>query len=146
MSAPRLDALVAWYEQLTPESLPQLADFYAADARFIDPFNDVRGLAAIEAIFQHMFAQLQAPGFVVERVFADGDEAMLCWRFEFGSSAQRRSVPGASRLRFDAAGRIAEHRDYWDPARDLYAHWPVVGGVFRWLARRLASPTVRQTA
>jgi len=35
--------LIAFFETLTPHSLAGLADIYAADARFKDPFNDVQG-------------------------------------------------------------------------------------------------------
>ena len=33
--------LAQLYEQLTPARLAQLGDYYAPDARFKDPFNDV---------------------------------------------------------------------------------------------------------
>ena len=43
---------------------------------------------------------------------------------------------GASHLRFAPDGRVADHRDYWDAAEELYEKLPVVGGVMRWLKRR----------
>lgn len=46
--------LAQLYEQLTPARLAQLDDYYAPDARFKDPFNDVQGVPAIRAIFAHM--------------------------------------------------------------------------------------------
>jgi len=47
------------------------------------------------------------------------------------------TIHGASHLRFDAAGRIAYHRDYWDAASELYAKLPLIGPVMRYLQRRL---------
>ena len=46
-----LDAVVQWFEHLTPATVQDLSKYYAADARFKDPFNDVTGVPAIEAIF-----------------------------------------------------------------------------------------------
>jgi steroid delta-isomerase len=43
-------------------------------------------------------------------------------------------------VRFDDAGRVAWHRDYWDAAEELYAKLPVVGAVVRMLRRRGAAP------
>jgi steroid delta-isomerase len=33
-------------------------------------------------------------------------------------------------------GRIAQHRDYWDAAEELYEKLPVIGGLMRWMRRR----------
>ena len=47
----KLDALLHWYETLTPETIPHLNGLYHEQARFHDPFNDVRGHEAITVIF-----------------------------------------------------------------------------------------------
>ena len=46
----QLDALMEWYGTLTPQSLPEIRRFYASEARFKDPFNEVIGVAAITHI------------------------------------------------------------------------------------------------
>ena len=38
-------------------------------------------------------------------------------------------------LRFDGAGRVTLHRDYWDAAEELYAKLPLLGCLMRGLAR-----------
>ena len=38
--------------------------------------------------------------------------------------------------RFAADGRVAYHRDYWDPAEGIYEKLPWIGGLFRWIRRR----------
>ncbi len=118
--------------------MAEAARFYAADASFKDPFNEVRGLAAIERIFRHMFVQVESPRFVVTSRFDGDDGAMLLWEFHFrtrGLGAEAMCVRGASHLRFDAAGRVAEHRDYWDAAGELYARLPLIGAPMRLLLR-----------
>ena len=133
-----LDALIAWYENLRPETVAEAVRFYAGDAYFRDPFNEVRGVAAIERIFRHMFVQVDAPRFLVTSRFAGEDGAMLLWDFHFrtrGIGAQAMCITGASHLRFDAAGRVAEHRDYWDAAGELYARLPLIGAPMRLLLR-----------
>ena len=53
--------VVAFYETLTPDSLGRLGEVYAVNARFKDPFNEVTGLAPIEAIFRAMCPDLPMP-------------------------------------------------------------------------------------
>lgn len=39
-----------------------------------------------------------------------------------------------------SAARITLHRDYWDPAKDLYGKVPVLGSLMRFIRSRLAVP------
>jgi len=132
-----LDEIVRWFETLTPESARRAAEFYAPDADFEDPFNEVRGAEPIARIYAHMFEQAEAPRFAVTGRFRGETGAMLLWDFTFGPSAARRRVRGASHLVFAADGRIARHRDYWDAAGELYEKVPLLGGLMRLVKRRL---------
>ena len=132
--------LVDFFEHLSPQSLPQLHQLYAAEARFKDPFNEVQGTVAIEAIFQHMFAALHEPHFVVTGQVQQGDQCFLTWDFRFRmrrfDTTTLQTVRGASHLVFNDLGQVTLHRDYWDAAEELYEKLPVVGGLMRWLKRR----------
>ena len=136
---PRVQAVVALFERLTPADLPGLRGVYAADARFKDPFNDVQGLPAIARIFDHMFRQLDGPRFTVRDTVAQGDTLFLTWDFDFrtrGRGARAMHIHGASHLRFDAVGQVSLHRDYWYAAEELYEKLPGIGAFMRWLKRR----------
>jgi len=47
-------------------------------------------------------------------------------------------VAGVSRVVLADDGRVSEHIDYWDAAGELYSQFPVIGGLMRWLRRRLS--------
>ena len=132
--------VVAFFEHLKPADLAQLGQFYASNARFKDPFNEVQGLAAIEGIFRHMFAALEHPRFVITGRVEQGAQCFLTWefRFAFRSYAQgvEQTIRGASHLVLDDAQRISLHRDYWDAAEELYEKLPVLGVLMRWLKKR----------
>ena len=129
------DDLVAYFETLTPQSLERLGDFYAPDARFKDPFNDVQGVAAIRRIFEHMYRQVDAPRFVVTDRLVEGDRAMLVWIFHFVRRGRPQVIRGATHLCFASDGKVLNHRDYWDAAEELYMTLAGIG----WLMRRLRS-------
>lgn len=136
-----MPSFVAYFETLREENVQELARFYARDAYFKDPFNEVQGLPAIEAIFRHMFQSLDLPNFVVKERVAQGQQAFLTWdfRFRFKGRPEWLLIHGATRLQFDGQGLVVVHRDYWDAAEELYEKLPVVGGLMRWLKRRVAS-------
>ena len=136
---PRVQRVVALYETLTPADLPALRGVYADDARFKDPFNQVQGVAAIARIFGHMFRTLDDPRFRVLEIVADGDALFLTWDFSFrtrGAGAAAMAIHGGSHIRFNTAGQVALHRDYWDAAEELYEKLPVLGVLMRWLKKR----------
>jgi steroid delta-isomerase len=133
-----LDRLVRFYENLSAASLALLPAIYANEAQFKDPFNEVTGIDAIVAIFGHMFEQVHEPRFAVGTRVLQGADAFLVWEFTFRMkrfSPARQCIRGATHIRFDEAGAVVLHRDYWDAAEELYEKLPLVGALMRWLKR-----------
>ena len=136
-----LERLATYFESLTPESVQHIGEYYAADAYFKDPFNEVRGIAGITRVFEHMFVQVHEPRFKVTDRFRAGGSAFLAWDFTFRPKPGARviTVRGSSHLRFDETGKVCFHRDYWDVAGELYEQVPVLGALLRMLRRRLSA-------
>jgi len=136
-------SLVTYFEQLTPDSVANMASYYAPHVRFKDPFNDVTGVPAIQKIFSHMFVSLESPRFVVQERIAQGNQGFLTWEFRFRfrnfKQSQEQVILGSSHLVFADDGRVSMHRDYWDAAEELYEKLPLLGGLMRWLKRRANS-------
>jgi hypothetical protein len=143
LPSPTLSALVAFFEHLTPAGVASMGSHYDPQARFVDPFNDVQGLAAIERIFQHMFVTLDEPRFVVTTQVLQGRQCFLTWDFHFRfkrfQNATPQTIRGATHLVFSEEGLVTMHRDYWDAAQELYEKLPLVGGLMRWLKQRANS-------
>lgn len=135
-----VDRLCAYFQTISPTSVSRIGELYTADARFKDPFNEVRGVLAIEGVFHHMFESLHEPRFVVSRRIVDGTQCFLVWEFRFRfkrfDTTTEQVVHGGSHLVLTADGLVSDHRDYWDAAEELYEKLPVVGSLMRWLKRR----------
>lgn len=132
--------LVVFYETLSPDALDSIDTLYDRDATFRDPFNQVRGVKAIRRIFEHMFLTVDEPQFRVHNTIGQADQAFIAWTFRFRRSGGKQAwldIEGSSHVRFDAAGMVVEHRDYWDAAEELYEKFPVLGPLLRLLKRRL---------
>ena len=130
-----------FYERMTRAHLAQLHEIYAANAYFRDPFNEVRGVPAIRAIFERMFDQLADSRFHVIEIVADQGGAIMTWDMTFRFRRCRpdmlQKIHGATHLRFDSGGHAVYHRDYWDAAGELYAKLPLIGSLIRMLERRM---------
>lgn len=139
----KLDALIQFYNNFSPESVARFPEFYSSDAWFKDPFNEVRGIAAIQRIFTHMFTQVAAPRFVVTEQVVDTNGAMLVWEFHFRMGLWGRGkvqvIRGISHLKFDAGGKVSYHRDYWDAAGELYEKLPLLGSIVRFIRKMFAA-------
>ncbi len=139
MDDARVDRIVALFEGLQRDRVSQLAEIYAPDAQFKDPFNEVQGIQAIRGIFEHMFVSLDEPRFVIRSRIVQGNQCFLSWDFLFRMKRFNRDeqcIRGGSHLLLAADGRIQLHRDYWDAAEELYEKLPVLGGLMRWLKKR----------
>ena len=141
-----LQRVVKFFEHLQPADVGRIADIYTADAQFKDPFNEVKGISAIELIFGHMFEALEAPRFVITQQVQNGAQCFVTWDFFFSvprmDKGAMQTIRGATHfvLREEAGvWRVAVHRDYWDAAEELYEKLPVVGGLMRWLKNRANS-------
>jgi hypothetical protein len=140
---PTVQRIVTYFEALTTESVAQIATFYDPQVRFKDPFKDVRGLAEIKHIFEHMFVSLEAPRFIITGQIVQGQQCFLTWEFRFKFRNFQReaeqTILGGSHLQFSDQGLITLHRDYWDAAEELYEKLPLVGSLMRWLKKRANS-------
>jgi hypothetical protein len=138
-----LDPLIRFYHDLSIESVARFPEFYSEDAYFKDPFNEVRGLPAIQRIFTHMFSQVGEPRFVVTGRVVDEGGAMLIWEFYFRvrlwGRGETQVMRGVSHLKFAADGKVDYHRDYWDTGEELYMKLPALGTLMRGLRRALAA-------
>jgi len=139
-----VEKIVIFFQALTPQSVSRFGEFYTEDAYFKDPFNEVRGLKAVERIFAHMFDALQEPRFVITARVVDGEQCFLSWDFHFRFKKFKPEVNqiirGATHLKLAADGRVRFHRDYWDAAEELYEKLPALGALMRWLKKRVNRP------
>lgn len=133
--------LTQFFEKISPQDLSKLPELYAPDARFTDPFNAVQGLPAIERVFAHMFEALHTPHFFVTERIVQGHQCFLTWEFHFRfkrfDTSTWQLVRGGTHLVFNDECLVTVHRDYWDAAQELYEKLPLVGGLMRWLKRRV---------
>lgn len=134
----RLTDYAQAFSEMTAENFTaRLSPLFSQNARFKDPFNDVNGLPAILAIFEHMYQTLQNPRFVIKHTALKDSVGYIHWAFHFDLNGQSTVLEGLSQVAFDAQGMVMEHLDFWDAGAEIYAKVPVLGWLVRWVANRL---------
>lgn len=140
MSNVRFSEIAKWFETLSPESLDSVVDIYASDAVFIDPFNEIKGINFVRAVYQHMFDTLVDPRFVITKSVSAQQSGFMTWEFHFEMRGQAMCISGCTQFELNDSGLITCHQDYWDPSQQIYEKIPLLGSVLRLLRRKLALP------
>lgn len=135
------EAYIAFFEQLSPVMLNRLPQLVTADIVFSDPFNDVRGIDACRLVFDDMFKRTRNPRFSVSHRAWSGNTCYLRWRFSASAPMLGESwqVDGVSAVTFTLEGKVSSHIDFWDSGRAVYARLPVIGALWRLIAKRLSA-------
>ncbi|WP_439580121.1 nuclear transport factor 2 family protein [Elioraea sp.] len=135
-------ALRGWgeaWQRLTPETIPTLVGLAAADVRFRDPFQEIRGRDAFEGMLRHVLATVSEPRFVVTDHALGLAAGYLRWRFTCRRGDTAQTIEGMSEIAFTPDGLVASHLDHWDSGMQVYARLPVLGVAIRAIARRIAA-------
>lgn len=119
-----------------PDFASRIGDVYAEDAFFNDTLKTLHGAAEIEKHFVAT-AEALAQGTVefVDLAGADGDyyfRWVMTVRFKRLARGEDVVSAGMSHVRFNAAGKVVLHQDFWDSTGGLYEHVSGLG----WLLRR----------
>lgn len=138
-----LSRFIALYQQLNLQQLHRLPEVYADEVIFIDPAHRIEGLAALSDYFAALYQRLSYCRFEIVSQQQQGTQAWLSWVMTFShprlASGQPIRVEGATRLEFDAAGKVIVHRDYFDLGAMLYEQLPLLGPLVRVIKGRLGS-------
>ncbi|TNI95657.1 nuclear transport factor 2 family protein [Aeromonas veronii] len=138
-----LARFIGLYQQLDRQQLHRLPEVYAEQVVFTDPAHRIEGLAALGDYFAALYQRLAYCRFVITSQQQQGQQAWLGWTMTFSHPRLRGGEPvtveGVTRLEFDEAGKVCQHRDYFDLGAMLYEQLPLLGPVVRAIKGRLGA-------
>lgn len=127
------------FTHISPEAIENCAPYVADDIHFQDPFNDLRGRAAFQALLRKTLDDVDNPQFAIVDE-AKGKTGIHYVRWTFSGRVKGLGlwqVTGMSELHYDAEGRVCLHIDHWDASQQFYARLPIVGWMIRKIRRKL---------
>lgn len=120
------------YQDLAVADLGERVGATYADSFFFnDTLHSFHERAALQAYMNQISTQLEHSAIEVHQVVVDGADVFVRWRMHFASASLESNSIGMSHLRFNEAGEVVLHQDFWDSGHGLYAHLPVVGFLVR---------------
>ena len=113
---------------------------YAEDAYFRDAFVEFNNSADIEDYFVRSTEPVEFCTFDIVDVAENEGHYYFRWIMTLKLNRYPNRPPnvthGITHLRFNEAGQIVFHQDYWDAAA-LYKEFPVIGGLLRYIEKQI---------
>lgn len=115
---------------------------YASDLHFSDALMLTRDRARVVEHFQGLVDAGTAVQVDILQTLVSGADVYLIWSMRAEFTPVRKPVIsetiGITHLRFDKAGRVVLHQDFWDTGLGFYQHIPVLGQVVKSINRRFS--------
>lgn len=120
------------------DALSRLEALYDPGMHFADPIQRLEGREAFMEMNRKLVTGAKRLSFEVYDVVEGPGSLFAAWRFvlEPRGLAPTLEFEGTTWCRL-VAGKIVDHRDYWDFAGAMADALPVVGGLYRRLVARL---------
>ncbi|MCP9885517.1 nuclear transport factor 2 family protein [Synechococcus sp. ATX 2A4] len=126
------------YGQPAP-SQEQWRAVYAENVHFSDPTQEASGIDAYLAAQEGLMKRCDDVMLRSEAVAISDRTAFVEWVMGLRIKGVEFVYPGTTRLLLDEAGKIIDHRDYFDFVGPTFAPVPVIGPFVRWMYRRFVS-------
>lgn len=137
-----IEGIREFFSDVRVESVRRLARrVYAEDAYFNDTLKTLHGATAIEQYFLHTAENAESVTVEFVDISRSGTDYYFRWRMSMRVKGLGGGEPlhsfGMTHFRFNRAGQVVLHQDFWDAAGGLYEHLPLIGTLLRAIRARL---------
>ena len=141
----RDEGIERWKQLLADFSVENLkgkvGSVYADETFFNDTLKTLRSAEAIEEYLIETAEMLKYGCVSYDDVAISGDDVYVRWTMVYRSKTLSKKQDivtiGMSHLRFDEAGKVVLHQDFWDSTRGIFEHVPLIGNGIRAVKKRL---------
>lgn len=140
--AAMLERVEALFTDYTKDNLQNnVTEVYAEKVYFRDAFKQFDHAGEIRDYFLYGLSPLNAAEFDFRRIIRSGDEFYIDWvmRLDFKktSAGSWEESIGMTHMRFNSAGKIIFHQDYWDPTDIVYKRIPVAKQLINFVKKKM---------
>lgn len=125
------------FDNLRADNIQILNDFYAKDTTFIDPLGTHNGIQSVKNYYQNLYKNVKSIKFTYKDLVSNGNTHALYWTMTLSADGLNGGSPiileGNSYIKFNEAGLVSFHRDYFDMGEFIYEHVPVMS----WLVKKV---------
>ncbi|WP_320034163.1 nuclear transport factor 2 family protein [Halarcobacter sp.] len=122
-------------------SIHEFAQVFDLNAKFKDPFHEVKGLDEIYKVFQKMYENLDNPRFTILDTMSEKNISYIKWEFSFYFKKQlvKQSFIGLSRVVFNSDNKAISHEDFWDVGENIYEKIPFISSIIKFVKNKIKS-------
>lgn len=126
--------LQEYYREITRPSVERLTkDVYANDAYLCDTLHIAHGADQIEAYFLQTSERVSSMHVTILDHSVSGGEVYTRWTMTIAAEKLAGGQPvttfGTSHFRFNPAGKVILHQDFWDASAGFFEHLPGLGQI-----------------
>ena len=129
----------------SPEWEDYFNGVYAEQVHFSDTLAYINDRATLRSYFAELADNGATVAVNILSAQRNGADAYLIWEMTTSFTPVLRTKQshtiGMTHLRFNAAGEVILHQDFWDAATGFYQHVPVLGSALRGVRARLQPAT-----
>jgi|GEM_PF-6153046 len=108
---------------------------YAEKLYFNDTFKIIDNIEDLIQYMSHSASQVESTKVNVLDVIRSKDDYFIRWSMKMklkikGKHIESHSI-GMSQIRFNHAGKIVFHQDFWDSSEAFFEHLPMMGGLVK---------------
>jgi hypothetical protein len=131
---------------MTPDQVRQsVGQVYAPGAWLYDTLVLHHGIDEIRPYFIRTAERAAGVRVEVLDILRSGNDFYLKWSMDIDWSAFKKGKTtrsfGMSHLRFNDAGQVIMHYDFWDSTNGFFEHIPLLGAAIKWIKRKVAEGT-----
>ena len=128
-----------YFTELDLEDIAALNEIYSDDVLFNDPIHEISGIENLKSYFKKLNENLIQGSFLFTDETITDNKAYLSWELTLKLKKPKQNVKasGISVLTFEQ--KITHHRDYFDAGELFYENIPILGGIIRFLKKKIAS-------
>lgn len=137
-----LNAFTTFLQKIDDKSYVEAntAKVYAPDAYLNDTLVTHHGPEEIKAYFLATADTMTQYQVTVDDTVSSGNDHYVRWTMVFTAPKLNGGKPvesvGMSHVRFNSAGQVIMHQDFWDSGTNIYGQLPVLGGVIESIRKR----------
>ena len=126
-----------YFTELNLVDTSALDEIYSDNVLFKDPIHEINGIENLKSYFRKLNKNLIQGSFLFTDETIIENKAYLSWEMNLKLKKPRKTikVSGISVLIFEE--KITTHQDYFDAGALFYEHIPLLGGIIRFLKKKL---------
>ena len=108
---------------------------YAEELYFNDTFKIINDIDELVDYLSHSASQVESTEVQVLDVIRSEHDYFIRWSMHMKLNIKGKSIDshsiGMTQLRFNQAGKVVFHQDFWDSSEAFFEHLPMMGGMVK---------------